>query len=84
MKVVLRRKAQKYLDSLDRNTIMRIDSAIEGLSKEPPIGDIKKLRGSSLHRLRVGGYRLTFLVTDTEIIIDKIAPRGDIYKGLRK
>lgn len=82
MKVVINRNAQKYLDRLDSRAIQRIDNAIKGLSEEPPDGDIKKLRGAPLYRLRVGGYRILFSLSDEEITIVRIAPRGDAYKGV--
>lgn len=82
MKVFINRNAQKYLDRLDEPTMHRIDRAIEALSKEPPDGDIKKLRGAPLYRLRVGDYRILFSMSDTEITIVRIAPRGDAYKGV--
>jgi len=34
------------------------------------------------HWLRVGGWRIVFSIPDTNtILIEKIAPRGDVYKG---
>lgn len=82
VKVIINRNAQKYLDRLDFSMIQRIDNAIAGLAKEPPDGDIKKLRGAPLYRLRVGGYRILFTMSDTQITIVRIAPRGDAYKGV--
>ena len=64
---------------MDRKTKMRIKAAIEGI----PAGDIKPLRGSkTLYRLRVGGWRIVFSYPETgALLIEKIAPRGDVYKG---
>ena len=64
---------------MDRPTKQRIKQAIEGL----PQGDVKRLKGSAgLYRLRVGGWRIVFSypAKDT-LLIEKIAPRGDVYKG---
>lgn len=81
MKVVIRHTVQKYIDKLDRATIARIDKAIEGLQKNPPAGDIKKLVGEvKKYRLRVGNYRILFAIVDDVIVLDKIAPRGEVYK----
>lgn len=35
-----------------------------------------------MYRLRVGGWRIVFSFPDTNtILIEKIAPHGDVYKG---
>jgi len=80
MKVVLEKQAVKYLKSLDMVMKNRIIEALKGLAEEPPIGDIKKLQGKNGYRKRVGDYRIVFDITEKEIIVYKIAPRGQIYK----
>ena len=47
MKVVLEKKAAKYLESLDMVMKHRINEALKGLAKEPPYGDITKLQGEN-------------------------------------
>lgn len=60
--------------------------SIEGLTENPPKGDIKKLQGypDGWKRLRVGKYRIIYYYGDGERIdvlyIMKIDARGDIYK----
>lgn len=35
-----------------------------------------------MNRMRVGGWRIVFSYPDKNtILIEKIAPRGDVYKG---
>lgn len=80
MKVELSRQAQKYLDRQDKQTVKRIAEALRKLSKEPPQGDIKALEGQDGFRVRVGNYRIKFIINDGRIIVDKIAPRGEVYK----
>ena len=75
----------KYLATLDKKTRNRILKAIEGLSLNPPVGDIKPLQGyqDNRFRLRVGGYRVLYRVIlgDVEILLVlDIGSRGDIYK----
>jgi mRNA interferase RelE/StbE len=41
---------------------------------------VKRLAGSSVKRLRVGGFRVLFEETETQIIVTKIAPRGNVYR----
>ena len=81
MKVVLEKKAVKYLESLDTAMKKRIKQALTDLAKEPPSGDIVKLQGKNGFRRRVGDYRIIFDITETVIIVYKIAPRGQAYKG---
>jgi len=52
------KKAAKYINALDRPTKQRIKAAIEGLTEEPPRGDIKVMQGftDGRKRLRVGIY----------------------------
>ena len=79
MKIQYARLAVKSIETMDRPTKQRIKQAIEGL----PQGDVKRLKGSDgLYRLRVGGWRIVFSypAKDT-LLIEKIAPRGDVYKG---
>jgi mRNA interferase RelE/StbE len=80
MEVVLEKKAAKYLESLDAVMKQRIKEALKDLEAEPPLGDIVKLQGKDGYRRRVGDYRLVFDITETQIIVYKIAPRGQIYK----
>ena len=48
-----------------------------------PKGDIVPLSGSTrLYRLRVGDWRVVFSYPhENAVLIEKIAPRGDVYKG---
>jgi mRNA interferase RelE/StbE len=80
MKVVLEKKAAKYLESLDAVMKHRINEALQDLAKEPPTGDIVKLQGENGYRRRIGDYRIVFDITETEVIVYKIAPRGQAYK----
>lgn len=83
MKVKVRPQAAKYIERLDSATKRRILKAICRLSEDPPRGDIKKMAGLDSHRLRVGGFRILFTIENGEISVDKIGPRGDVYKGGR-
>jgi len=78
--VVLDHQPAKYLERLDATLKSRIKKSLEKLSLEPPEGDIEKMKGRADYRLRVGGYRLIFRIEDNDIIISKIAPRGQAYK----
>lgn len=82
-RLLLKREAAKYLASLDQPTRSRIKKALEGLTNNPPEGDIAPMKGmEGWFRLRVGTYRLVFQVNEEErcINVAAIGPRGDIYK----
>jgi mRNA interferase RelE/StbE len=72
--------AMKVIDKLDSNTAGRI---IKGILALPIKGDIKPIIGSDgSFRLRIGDYRIWFSCPEQNIIlIEKILPRGDAYKG---
>jgi mRNA-degrading endonuclease RelE of RelBE toxin-antitoxin system len=38
------------------------------------------IKGMDGYRLRVGGYRVLFDMSETGITVYKIAPRGQVYK----
>jgi mRNA-degrading endonuclease RelE of RelBE toxin-antitoxin system len=70
--VIVLPKAQKYLDGLDKRTVLRIWSSIAELEKNPykprPLVDIIKLRGRvspPMYRLRVGRHRLEYFVDES-------------------
>jgi mRNA-degrading endonuclease RelE of RelBE toxin-antitoxin system len=58
----------------------RTKGTIEDLAKEPPSGDIVKLQGENGYRRQIGDYRIVFDITETEVIVYKIVPRGQVYK----
>ncbi|GHV07608.1 hypothetical protein AGMMS50229_14700 [Campylobacterota bacterium] len=45
MRVKLEKAAEKYLEHMSEPMKSRMFSALEGLEKEPPLGDIKRLQG---------------------------------------
>ena len=81
-KIVLKKKAKKFIDKLPLNEKKRIVAAIEKL---PEGEDIKKLQGyDNVLRLRVGTYRIIYTVDNGKLIITVIdaGKRGQIYKRL--
>ncbi len=78
-KIKFEKAAQKFLDKQDKNQRLRLYKAI---CKLPDGTNIKKLTGYNLYRLRVGDYRILYMI-DEEIRlinIENIDNRGDIYK----
>lgn len=76
--------ARRQLGRLDGAAKQRIKAAVEKLARDPyaPGLDVKKLRGSSSYRLRVGDYRVVYeidnaVVTITVIDVDH---RRNVYR----
>jgi len=82
-KISFKKSAEKDLRKIDKNEISRIVSAIEVLENMPVPPSSRKLVGSNLsYRLRVGDYRVVYLLRDEirEIEIQKIRHRKDVYR----
>lgn len=80
MNIYFFKSAKKDFDALNEPIRSRIDKAIAKL----PLGDVKKLQGTThRYRLRVGDMRVLFEYDPEHqaITIVKIAPRGQAYKG---
>ena len=78
-KIIIKKKAKKFIDRLPKNERIRVIRAIEQL---PNGEDIKKLKGhSDLMRLRVGDYRIIYTVDNGELVVYVIdaGNRGEIY-----
>lgn len=79
-KIIIKKKAKKFIDKLPKNERVKIVRAIERL---PNGEDIKKLKGhNDLMRLRVGEYRIIYTVDNGELIVYVIDAdnRGEVYK----
>lgn len=80
MIVTYSKTALNYLQKLDRKAKQRVFEAINCL---PGKGDIIKMKGQkieNIYRLRVGSYRIIFLMEKELIKVLDIAPRGEAYK----
>ena len=79
MNIVYSKQAVKAINRMDAVTKQRMKVAIEKL----PEGDTKQITGGSVttYRLRVGGWRVLYSTGDDGTIrIEKIAPRGEVYR----
>jgi len=80
MNIIYSKQAVKAINRMDGATKQRIKTAIEQL----PDGDTKQIKGRKIttFRLRIGGWRVLYFFENGDTIsIEKIAPRGGIYKG---
>jgi len=81
MNKIYSKQAIKTIAGMDSVTKQRIKTAIEML----PNGDTKQIKGRDIttYRLRVGGWRVLYSYINGDIIaVEKIAPRGGVYKGV--
>ncbi len=86
MKIKYSKKSLKFLAKMEKSIVDQIRTAVIGLTKEPPEGDIKVMQGynDGTMRLRVGKYRVIYIYESYNnikvLFIKDIGSRGDIYK----
>lgn len=81
MECILKKRAQKYLDSVDANTRRKLYKALDKLSRWE--GDIVPLEGQKdRYRFKIDHYRILFEWRKGEIIIlvVDITTRTNAYK----
>jgi mRNA interferase RelE/StbE len=81
--VTFKKSAEKEFEKLSANAIRRIAVAIDALAMNPRPAGAKKLEGQkeSLWRIRIGDYRVIYLIEDVIKIVEirRIGHRKDIY-----
>ena len=82
--IFLSSRAYKFLDKVNDKLYNRIVRKIEKLSQDPFPSDAKRVivRKEKVFRLRVGKYRITYIVfhKDSVILIVDIDKRPRIYR----
>ena len=79
MRIITTKRFDKQFEKHDKKSQQRIANAVDKL----PYGDVLKLKGHNtppLYRLRVGDYRIIFMLTEELITLIKLDSRGDAYK----
>lgn len=78
----LKRSAEKELERLPTKTHDRIVETLLSLKENPLPHGIKKLRGHEGYRLRVGYYRILYIIDESkrEIEVFSVAHRKDVYR----
>ena len=74
--------AHKQIEVIPPRLAQRINEAILGLANEPrPVG-AKKLMGVEGYRIRVGDYRILYVVNDASrlIIVYRVKHRREAYR----
>ncbi|MGA1191374.1 MAG: type II toxin-antitoxin system RelE family toxin [Bdellovibrionota bacterium] len=81
-KITLKRSAEKELRKIDKAQIPKIIDSLSALGHDPRPAQSRKLVGSQItYRLRVGHYRIIYLVFDEtkEIEVQRIRHRKEAY-----
>jgi mRNA interferase RelE/StbE len=75
--------ARRELENLSDSLIARLVPKIEGLAANPRPSGCRKLRGyKDLWRIRVGHYRVVYIIDDDRKVVSvtRIAHRRDVYE----
>jgi len=75
--------ARKELENLSDRLIARLVPKIDGLAANPRPSGCRKLRGyKDLWRIRVGDYRVVYIVDDDRkmVSVTRVAHRRDVYE----
>ena len=75
--------ARRELEALSDSLIARLLPKIEDLTANPRPSGCRKLRGyKDLWRIRVGNYRVVYIINDDRkmVTVTRIAHRRDVYE----
>jgi mRNA interferase RelE/StbE len=76
--------AQRQLKKLSASVQRLIFKQLDSLKHNPRPNGIKKLVGmDNLYRVRVGDYRIIYMIEDKKLslLIVKVGDRKDVYRG---
>lgn len=78
----VRGRADDELEKLPTQVQDRINAAIDALADEPYPQGSRKLQGREGYRIRVGDYRVLYLVDDEEpsVTVTKVSHRREAYR----
>ena len=82
-RVRLKRSAEKDLRRIEKSRIPSIIAAIEDLENNPrPVGCRKLVGSECSYRIRIGDYRVVYLVEDIVRIVEveRVRHRKDVYR----
>ena len=83
-KITIKKSALKEIQELPKPYVQKITSAIDALSQNPRPVSSKKLKGEEeyIWRIRVGDYRVLYIIEDVIKIVDirKVGHRKDVYE----
>ena len=76
--------AAKEIEAIPKKDRLRVIKRINDLSENPRPSGCEKLSGHDKYRVRQGGYRIVYSVSDKELIVlvVKVAHRREVYSGI--
>lgn len=82
--VEIETSALKVLSRIDLADRRRISERIRELAEDPRPSGVVKLTGVDGWRLRVGNYRIVYVIDDVAAIVTvtRIGHRREVYRGL--
>ncbi|KKU57483.1 MAG: plasmid stabilization system [Candidatus Amesbacteria bacterium GW2011_GWA2_47_11b] len=82
MQIYLSTKADKQLGKLPKAMHQLLIERIEGLANDPFLRGAKKLAGRESWRLRVGDYRILYILEKKSrtVVVLSVAHRKEAYK----
>ena len=74
--------AHKKIEVLPPRLAQRVNEVISRLANEPRPAGAKKLEGLEGYRIRIGDYRILYLIDDTSrlIIVYRVKHRREAYR----
>ncbi|MCD6408489.1 type II toxin-antitoxin system RelE/ParE family toxin [bacterium] len=84
MEILWHKEAEKELKKIEKDIARRIYKKVSLLATNPYLGE--KLKGYTFpfYRLRVGNYRIIYLIEEKKIKIYRIGKREEIYKRIKE
>jgi mRNA interferase RelE/StbE len=81
-RVILPKSVQKELDRLSDEIANRVLARLTELEINPRPPDLKKLKGRSAWRIRVGDYRVIYEIHDRElqVLVITVGHRREVYR----
>ena len=82
LRIALLAQAKKALWRMPAAQAMAIRERLAKLAESPSRRDldVKKLKGRSGFRLRVGAWRVIYAIEGDRLTVLRVAPRGEAYK----
>ena len=82
-RIIFSKKADKALRRMPRNLALNIAKKIKQLAQNPhEMQNVKKRTDTPGYRLRVGDWRVVYIVNDKELLIHviNVKTRGEVYR----
>lgn len=81
-RVILKRSAEKELDRLPAQLHDRITHKLLDLEDNPRPHGVQKLHGQDCYRIRIGDYRVLYMIDDRAQLVEIVAVghRREVYR----